>query len=85
MVGAYCEGMAGLIDTLVSEAMHLPPDQRLTLAHRILSSVEPAASFEIDMAWDSEIRERIARYDAGGVRSIPAAEVFAEVDRRLRR
>lgn len=76
--------MAGSIDTLVSEAMHLPPDQRMTLAHRILSSVEPAASSEIDEAWDSEIRERIARYDAGGIRSIPAAEVFAEVDRRLR-
>ena len=77
--------MAGSIETLVSEAMQLPPDQRLTLAHRILSSVEPVASSEIDAAWDAEIRERIARYDAGGVRSIPAAEVFAEVDRRLRR
>ncbi|MHB8524069.1 MAG: addiction module protein [Limisphaerales bacterium] len=77
--------MAGTIETLASEAMQLPPDQRLTLAHRILSSVEPAPSVEIDAAWDTEIRERIARYDAGAVRSIPATEVFAEVDRRLRR
>lgn len=77
--------MAGSIETLVTEAMQLPPDQRLTLAHRIMCSVEPAPSSEIDAAWDTEIRERIARYDAGGVRSIPAAEVFAEVDRRLRR
>ncbi len=81
----YCGVMAESIDTLVSEAMHLPPDQRLTLAHRILSSVEPPASSEIDTAWDAEIRERIARYDVGGVKSIPAAEVFAEADRRLRR
>ena len=71
--------MAESIDTLVSEALQLPADQRLTLAHRILSSVEPAASSEIDTAWDAEIRERIARYDAGGVRSIPVDEVFAEV------
>ena len=77
--------MAGLIDTLISEAMHLPPDQRLTIAHRMLSSVEPAVSPEIDAAWDAEIRERMARYDAGGVRTIPAAEVFAEADRLLRR
>jgi putative addiction module component (TIGR02574 family) len=76
--------MAGSIDILVSEAMHLPPDQRLTLAQRILSSVEPAASSELDTEWDAEIRERIAQYDAGGVRGIPAAEVFAELDRRLR-
>lgn len=77
--------MAGSIEILISEAMQLPPDQRLTLAHRILSSVEPAASSEVDAAWDAEIRERIDRYDSGGARSIPAAEVFAEVDQRLRR
>ena len=77
--------MAGSIETLVSEAMQLPPDQRLTLAHRILSSVEPVVSNEIDAAWDTEIRKRIARYDAGEVGGIPAAEVFAEIDRRLRR
>ena len=73
------------LETLISEAMQLPPDQRMTLAHRILSSVEPVPSSEIDAAWDAKIRERIARYDAGGAGSIPAAEVFAEVDRRLRR
>jgi len=77
--------MAGSIETLVNEAMQLPPDQRLTLAHRILRSVEPAASSEIDAAWGAEISARIARYDSGGVRSIPACEVFAEVDRRLHR
>jgi putative addiction module component (TIGR02574 family) len=75
--------MAGPIETIVSEAMRLPPDQRLTLAHRILSSVEPSVSSEVEAAWDAEIRERIARYDAGGVQSIPAAEVFNEVDDRV--
>ena len=73
------------VETIIAEAIQLPPDQRLTLAHRILSSVEPAGSPENDVAWDKEIRERIARYDAGGVRSIPASEVFGELDRRLRR
>lgn len=84
VVGAYRVLMNGPMETLISEVMQLPPDQRLTLAHRILSSVEPEESTEIDAAWDREIRERIARYDAGGVRSIPASEVFGELDRRLR-
>jgi putative addiction module component (TIGR02574 family) len=75
--------MTGSLETLVSDAMQLPPDQRLTLAHRILSSVEPEASSEVDAAWDAEIRDRIARYDAGAVKGIPAVEVFAELDRRL--
>ena len=77
--------MNGLVETIVAEAAQLPPDQRLTLAHRILSSLDPEPSAEIDAAWDQEIRERIARYDAGGVRGNPASEVFAELDRRLRR
>jgi len=77
--------MNASVETIVAEAVRLPPDQRLTLAHRILSSVEPEGSAEIDAAWDREIRERIARYDASEVRSVPASEVFAELDRRLRR
>ena len=77
--------MAGLIDTLESEAMQLPLDQRLSLAHRILTSAEPAATHEIDAAWDAEIRDRIAQYDVGTVKSTPAPEVFAEVTRRLGR
>jgi putative addiction module component (TIGR02574 family) len=75
--------MAETVETLIAEAIQLPPDQRLTLAHRILSSVEPSPSAEMEAAWDSEIRTRIARYDAGGVEAVPASEVFAELDRRL--
>ena len=77
--------MSAPVDALVTEAMHLPTDQRLTLAYRILSSVEPASSSEIDAAWDAEIRDRIARFDNGASTTIPAAEVFSELDRRLRR
>jgi putative addiction module component (TIGR02574 family) len=77
--------MSGSVEAIVAEAAQLPPDQRLTLAHRILSSVEPEASTEVESAWDSAIRDRIARYDAGDVKGIPAAEVFSELDGRLRR
>jgi putative addiction module component (TIGR02574 family) len=80
----YRSAMSGSVDTIISEAVQLPPDQRLALAYRILSSVEPAPSAETDEAWDREIRARIAKYDAGGVQSIPAAEVFGELDQRLR-
>ena len=77
--------MAESVETLAEEAMQLPPDQRLTLAHKILSSVEPTASPELEAVWDTEIRARIARYDGGETRGIPASEVFAELDRRLAR
>ncbi|MBL9139245.1 MAG: addiction module protein [Verrucomicrobiales bacterium] len=77
--------MKGAVETLVADAMQLSHDQRLTLAHRILSSVEPMPSGANNEAWDVEIQGRIARFDAGETRAIPAAEVFADLDRRLRR
>ena len=72
------------LEYIESEAILLPKDQRLTLAHRILSSLEPAAGAEVDVAWEEEIRERIKRYDAGLAVGIPGAEVFKELDKRLK-
>ena len=73
------------VETVATEAMQLPKDQRLTLAHRLLSSVEPVPNPQVEAAWDAEIRERIRRYDAGETRTIPAKEVFRELDERLAR
>ena len=75
--------MSTSIDTITSEAMHLPEDQRLVLAHRILASVEPVGDAQVDVAWDREIRERISRYDAGLAEGIPLSEVFSDLDRKL--
>jgi putative addiction module component (TIGR02574 family) len=77
--------MNGSVETLTADAMQLPLDQRLTLAHRLLSSVEPTASAAVDSEWHAEIRERMARFDEGHASAIPAVEVFTELDRRLRR
>ena len=72
------------LETIVSEAMLLPKDQRFTLAHRLLSSLEPETEAGAEAAWDAEIRERIRRYDAGIASSVAGQEVFAELDKKLR-
>ena len=77
--------MIQTLDDLVQGAAELPPDQRYTLVQRILASVEPASDPEIDNAWNTEIRERIMRYDAGETKAIPAADVFAEIEQHLGR
>ena len=77
--------MTPTIEDLERGAIELPPDQRLTLARRILASVEPAGEPVIDAAWVTEIQERIRRFDAGETKAIPASEVFAELARRLAR
>lgn len=81
----YCGSMVETIDDLARGAIALPPDQRFTLAHRILASVEPEVELAIEGAWDAEIRDRIRRYDAGETVAIAAGEVFAEVENRLAR
>jgi hypothetical protein len=73
------------METIASEALLLPKDQRFTLAHRILASVEPERDADAEAVWDLEIRERIRRYDAGRTVGISGKEVFAELDKRLKR
>ena len=65
------------LEALAHDAMVLPPDQRVTLAYRLLASVEPDPEPGADAAWEAEIQRRIARFDAGEIQTIPAAEVFA--------
>ncbi len=77
--------MARSLDSLAEEALHLPPDQRMTLAHRLLTSIEPDGSVEIEVAWEAEIGRRIRKYDSGESQAIPASEVFAELARRLQK
>lgn len=77
--------MIQTVDDLVHSATELPPEQRFTLARRILESVEPKGNAGIDSAWAVEIRERIRRYDSGEIKGITASEVFAELDERLAR
>jgi putative addiction module component (TIGR02574 family) len=72
------------VDLLASEALLLPKDQRLTLAHRILSSIEEADP-GAEAAWEKEISERIRQYDAGKLKGISGEEVFREIDDALGR
>jgi len=65
------------VENIAADALLLPKDQRFTLAHRILSSLEPEVEPGAEVAWDTEIRERIKRYDAGLSSSIPGSKVFA--------
>ncbi len=71
--------MPNTLDALSQEALELPPDQRLTLARRLLDSVDLEPDPGAAEAWESEIAQRSARFDAGESRAIAAAEVFARL------
>ncbi len=76
--------MSKTVESLAAAALDLPSDQRLALAHRILTSVEPASSPALEEEWDAEIRDRIERLDSGALRAMSASDAFAAVDRAIR-
>ena len=71
--------MPATLDAIAHDALVLPPDQRVSLAYRLLVSVEPDPEPGADAAWDAEIARRIARFDAGASQAVAASEVFARL------
>jgi len=75
--------MVTTLEQLSSKALSLPKDQRYTLVNRILSSMEPSVKKSVSKAWDTEIQKRIASYDAGKSKGIPANKVFRKLKQKL--
>jgi putative addiction module component (TIGR02574 family) len=67
-------------ETITKQALTLPVDQRIAIAHELLESAEPAPSADWEAAWEEEIARRIARYEAGETKAISAAEFFKKLD-----
>ena len=70
-------------ESLAEQLLTWPTADRARLAALLLASLEPPEA-EVAAAWDIELAARASALDAGQVQSIPAADVFAELDRRLR-
>lgn len=69
---------------LADQLLALPSPDRARLAELLLASLEerdPGAP----AAWEAELERRSADLASGRVAGIPAEDVFAEVERRLRR
>ena len=74
-------------EVLAEQLLTWPTSDRARLAALLLASIEPSEAdveADVEAAWDEEVERRAADLDAGHVRGIPAADVFAEIDRRLR-
>ena len=67
------------LESLTQQALILPAAERVALAFRILSSVDPAIEPEAEAAWDAELAARIDRFDRGDSKGIEAEEVFARL------
>lgn len=71
------------LDAKLEELMALSPQDRIRLAERLLESVPPFATPEIERAWSAEIAQRIEEFESGKVQAVPWEQVRAELRMRL--
>jgi len=71
-------------EALADQLLALPSVDRARLAELLLASIEEREA-DATAAWTDEIDRRSAGLEGGRVAGIAAADVFAEVERRLRR
>ena len=74
--------MSALLEELSKRAKELALEERAQLAQELLESVEREVDPEVHAAWESEVISRIAKYERGEAKLVPAADVF-EAARRL--
>ena len=77
--------MAAELERVVEQALSLPGLERLCVARRILESVEPEASEEVERAWEAEIIKRVEKIDSGTAKFRPWEEIRNDFDSRFPR
>ena len=77
--------MATELERVVEQALSLPGLERLSVARRILESVEPQASEEVERAWEEEIVKRVEKIDSGTAKFRSWEEIKKDFDSRFPR
>jgi putative addiction module component (TIGR02574 family) len=70
--------MSASAETLLRQALQLPPIDRAALVESLITSLDKPDS-ELDALWLKEAESRMAAYRAGEIEAIDADEVFAEL------
>jgi len=65
-------------NTLITEAVSLPVEERAMVIDTLLKSLSLPES-EIDKKWAAVARRRLNELNSGQVKSIPGDEVFAKI------
>lgn len=74
--------MAMMREQVEAAVQRLPREERARLAEVLIASLDEET--EIEQAWSVEIARRVQELQSGAVTSIPAEEVFAELEGLLK-
>lgn len=76
--------VSDLITDITIQAVKLPRHQRLALAGFLLN-LKDSEDSDVELAWDEEIKSRIAAFDAGELQTDEYADVQAKMRQRFAR
>jgi putative addiction module component (TIGR02574 family) len=76
--------MSAAAKEIVEAALKLDPKVRAEVAEEILDSLVDSTYGELSPAWEAELDRRADDVDEGRVKTIPADQVFAEIEGLLR-
>ncbi len=68
-------------ESILAEALELPPVERAELVENLLSSFEFRSRTSIDSLWAQEAEDRIDAFDRNEMTLISAKDVFAEIEK----
>ena len=69
------------VEKIITQALQTTPKNRAIIAERLISSLDPEADLDVELAWQEEIHRRVIEVDKGVVDCIP----WEVVRERLRR
>lgn len=73
--------MSPQADRVLPDALKLSPVERAELIEKLLASFSFPDRKAIDELWAAEAEDRIDAYERGEIKSKPAADVFARIER----
>ena len=62
---------------ILDQALNLPDTERALIAERLIFSLDPATDpeVELELAWQEEVKKRLAQIDRDKVQCVPWEEV----------
>lgn len=74
--------MVNAAKTILDEALKLPANDRAALVETLIFSLDKPDS-SIDAEWLKVAEDRLAAYHAGELEAVDAADVFAELGKKV--
>lgn len=71
-------------NTIESEALHLPVDERAKLAERLLESLDELSEKDAEALWLREAQRRALEIDEGVVELVASEELERRIQARLK-